>query len=402
MTQAPNPNAATAGHVQAVAAAQRLASFASLLREHGLNVGVSEQQAMLDMLLRVGVTNEKPLQAAWRAMACHTQREWQQWPDIYQRFWHPDAVRGGVKVSGQTKASRNLRQQVQSLHNDMDSATNPAAANTAPQTAGDKPSSDSDANNQGESQRAMGGASSADPLHAREGQMWLPQELQALRLVARDITRRLRPKPTRRWERHANGRRLDMRQTLRNSVACGNELTLPCWKTTKTEPPRVFILVDVSRSMEAHASLFLRVARAFALEAQARVFVFHTRMIEVTPLMLRDSPAVQEKINAVTAGFGAGTRIASSLQSFSRSDARAQLGSNARVWVMSDGFDTDAPDELAKALQALTARGARTTWFHPTRDVPAAAAIKKARHSIERFVPLASLADLKAAAAKLH
>ena len=39
---------------------------------------------------------------------------------------------------------------------------------------------------------------------------------------------------------------------------------------------------------QAHAALFLRVARAFALEAQARVFVFHTRLAEVTPLMQRD------------------------------------------------------------------------------------------------------------------
>ena len=395
-------SAPTHSQGDALPAAQRLASFASLLREHGLNVGVAEQQAMLGMLLRIGVTNEKPLQAAWRAMACHSQREWVQWPDIYQRFWHPDAVRGGVKVSGQTKQSRNLRQQVQTMRDDMDTASQPSSPKAAPHTAGDVPGSDQDHSVQGDSERAMGGASRTDPLSSREGQMWLPQELQALRLVARDITRKLRPKPTRRWQRHANGRRLDMRQTMRQSVAWGNEFTLPCWKASKTEPPNVFILVDVSRSMESHASLFLRVARAFALEAQARVFVFHTRMIEVTPLMLRDSPAVQEKINAVTAGFGAGTRIAASLQAFSRSDARAQLGSNARVWVMSDGFDTDPPDELAKALEALNARGARTTWFHPTRDVPAAGALKKARHRIERFVPLASLADLKAAAAKLH
>ena len=93
----------------------------------------------------------------------------------------------------------------------------------------------------------------------------------------------------------------------------------------REEPPRLFILADVSRSMEAHAALFLRVARAFAIEAQARVFVFHTRLAEVTPLMQRDSATVQEKINAVTAGFGAGTRIAASLQDFARSHARAQL-----------------------------------------------------------------------------
>ena len=98
-----------ASGLQATAPAQRLASFAVLLREHGLNVGIAEQQTMLKILLLVGVTQEKTLQAAWRAIACHSQREWRQWQDIYQRFWHPESVRGSVKVSGQTKSSHARR-----------------------------------------------------------------------------------------------------------------------------------------------------------------------------------------------------------------------------------------------------------------------------------------------------
>jgi uncharacterized protein with von Willebrand factor type A (vWA) domain len=154
--------------------------------------------------------------------------------------------------------------------------------------------------------------------------------------------------------------------------------------------------------MESHAALFLRVARAFALEADARVFVFHTRLAEVTPYMHRDTPAIQEKVNAVTAGFGGGTRIAASLQEFTRQHARAQLNRGARVWVFSDGFDTDAPELLTIALQEIRARGARITWFHPTKHVPSANALQLSRSHIERFVPMASLADLAAARHGLH
>ena len=118
--------------------------------------------------------------------------------------------------------------------------------------------------------------------------------------------------------------------------------------------------------------------------------------------MHRDTPVIQEKVNAVTAGFGGGTRIAASLQDFARHHARAQLNRGARVWVFSDGFDTDAPELLAAALQEVRARGARISWFHPTRQVPAAGALQKARGLIERFVPLASLADLAAARTVLN
>lgn len=384
---------------------ERLATFAGLLREHGLTVGVAEQQAMLQAALHFGPLQEKPLQAAWRAIACHSHREWQLWPDVYERFWHPEKLRGGVKVSGHTRPSRNLRQSVQALHDQMDAAQQPntlaGGQQAAPQTAGDIPAEGLDEHNAG-IPRAQGGASRTEALHQRDGQMWLPQELNALQQLARQITAKLQPRPTRRWRLAPRGQRLDLRQTLRRSVAWGGELMQPAWKVKRVEPPRLFILADVSRSMESHAALFLRVARAFALEADARVFVFHTRLAEVTSYMQRDTPAIQEKVNAVTAGFGGGTRIAASLQDFARQHARAQLNRGSRVWVFSDGFDTDEPELLSAAMREVRARGARITWFHPTRQVPAAAAVQQARRCIERFVPFASLADLAAARHVLH
>ena len=383
----------------------RLASFAALLREHGLTVGVSEQQAMLQALLHFGPLAEKPIHAAWRAIACHNHREWQLWTDVYERFWHPEKVRGGVKVSGQTRPSRQLRQSVQALHEQMDAAQKPAsqahAPTAAPSTAGDRPATGRDEAAAG-LPRAQGGASRTDPLHQRDGQMWLPQDLSALQRLARQISAKLQPRHTRRWRVAPSGLRLDLRQTLRRSVGWGGELLQPAWKVRRQEPPRLFILADVSRSMESHAALFLRVARAFALEADARVFVFHTRLAEVTSYLQRDTPAIQEKINAVTAGFGGGTRIAASLQEFARQHARAQLNRGSRVWIFSDGFDTDEPELLRASVQEVRARGARITWFHPTRQAPKALAVQRASGLIERFVPLASLADLAAARPVLH
>jgi len=393
-------------HRPALAPTETLAGFAALLRDHGLTVGVAEQQAMLQAALALGALNGTRLNAAWRAIACHSAREWRLWPELFDRYWHPERLRGSVRVSGQTRPTRDLRQAVQQMREQMDAAAQaPTPAKSAPHTAADAPQAGAGDSEAG-SPRAMGGASRSAPqleaLHQRDGQMWLPQELGTLQRLARQITAQLRPLPTRRWRGVQRGQRVDLRQTLRRSVAWGGEPLAPAWQVRREEPPRLFILADVSRSMEAHAALFLRVARAFALEAQARVFVFHTRLAEVTPLMQRDSATVQEKINAVTAGFGAGTRIAASLHDFARTHARAQLRRGARVWVMSDGFDTDAPQDLAEALQALRGRGARITWFHPTRSVPAAAAVQGAREHIHRFVPLASLADLAAAKPLLH
>jgi uncharacterized protein with von Willebrand factor type A (vWA) domain len=378
---------------------QAIAGFAALLREHGLKVGVAEQQAFVRAALAMPVQRSLQVGAAWRAIACHDARSWRQWPELFERYWMPHRSSGRVRVSGQTRPARSLQQVVQQLQQSLaDSGSAPpqgrqsldTALHSAPEAQG---GSETDA-----APRAQGGASRTEALHDRSLSQWLPQDLSRLDNLAERIARRLRVRLTRRWQDQPRGARLDLRRTLRASLKTGGVPISPAWRRQRREKPRVFMLVDVSRSMETHAQLFLRIARAFVLALGARVFVFHTRLAEVTPLLLRDSAAVQEKINAVTAGFGGGTRIATSLADFHGVHARAQLNRSAQVWVLSDGFDADEPQCLAEELAALRRRGARVTWFHPAEQRPASQAVQAAVPLISRFVRLNSLRDLARAA----
>ena len=130
----------------------------------------------------------------------------------------------------------------------------------------------------------------------------------------------------------------------------------------------------------------------------ARAFVFHTRLAEVTPLMKQSSQRVQEKINAVTFGFGGGTRIGSSLhtavhQHLGRSSGRP-LARGDLFMVFSDGYDTDEPQLLGEVLRQVRARGARVCWLHPTVQAPASAAMAIAAQHVNRFMPAHNLASL--------
>ena len=127
----------------AMAPSETLAGFAALLRDHGLSVGISEQQAMLSAALALGPLNQRRLQAAWRSIACHNAREWRLWPDLFNRYWHPHRLRGGVSVSGQMRPSRDIRQAVQQMHDQLDAAAQqpPSQAKAAPQTGGNLPAS---------------------------------------------------------------------------------------------------------------------------------------------------------------------------------------------------------------------------------------------------------------------
>jgi uncharacterized protein with von Willebrand factor type A (vWA) domain len=376
-----------------------IAGFAAMLRDHGLKVGVAEQQAMVHAALRVPVDRSSNLGAAWRSIACHDARDWRRWPELFERYWHPDRLKGTVKVSGQTRPRRDLRQLVQALQESMSDSSPHAGAAGGGDTAVDATAVSDD---EPARSRAQGGASRVEALHDRSLTQWLPQDLAALERLAERIAQRLRRQVTRRWRDDARGRRLDVRRTLRASLRTGGVPMAPVWRSPRRERPRLFILVDVSRSMETHAQLFLRIARAFVQAADARAFVFHTRLAEVTPLLRRDTAAVQEKVNAVTAGFGGGTRIATSVADFTRVHARAQLSRRSRVWLLSDGYDADEPHRLGEELARLRARGARIAWFHPGAEPPASQATRAAHACIDRFVRLASLRDLEQAATVLH
>ena len=127
----------------------------------------------------------------------------------------------------------------------------------------------------------------------------------------------------------------------------------------------------------------------------ARVFVFHTRLAEVTPLHEAAQRRVQEKINAVTAGFGGGTRIATCLHAalHQHLGAAAGLGRGDLFMVFSDGFDTDEPHVLADVLAQVRARGARVCWLHPTMQVPRPPPWPPPHH-VTRFMPAHNLASL--------
>jgi len=106
---------------------------------------------------------------------------------------------------------------------------------------------------------------------------------------------------------------------------------------------------------------------------------------------------VQEKINAVTAGFGVARAsppawpISTACTRARNSVARPRVGLVRRL-------RSDEPQRLAEELAAVRARGARLSWFHPGATVPASAAMVPCRPLIDRFVPLSSLRDLALAA----
>ena len=370
---------------------QRLGEFAHYLREHGFALGYAELELMVRAAAALPLAQWARVEALWRGIASGSHKQWLKYPELHQAFWFPHKVRASTRSSGLTRRGRTLPELVQQLHDELGNSppgqTTPTQGMVEQQAEGDLEASESPP-------RAQGGASRTDPLDQRDFADWMPSDMDRFEPLVEALKRRLRSQLLRRLQSHRDSGAIHLRRSLRAALATGGELVKLHHVRRQRRPPRVVVLVDVSRSMEVHAQFFLRLTRAFVEVMDARAFVFHTRLADVTPLMRRRSERVQEKVNAVTFGFGGGTRIASCLHEALHQHLGRSLGRGDLFMVFSDGFDTDEPEALAEVLAQVRARGARVCWLHPTVQVPQSAAMALAARHVTRFMPAHNLASL--------
>ena len=375
---------------------QSIRDFASYLREHGFVIGLAELQAMVQVILLAGIDQPHQIEKYWRAICASSHKQWQLFTDLFNAYWFPDRIKGSVKSSQKKRQGKSLPELIMEIKGEGQSqpgAGQQSAVGLASENSSEQESA---------SEQAQGGASRVDPLTEKPLGDWLPHDSAQLDKLIYPLQARLRRKLIQHYRRQPQARRLDLRQSIRKAASTGGELIRLQTKARKTVMPKVFILVDVSQSMESHAAFFLRMARSFCQIMHARAFVFHTALIEVTQLLKRDSGRVQEKINAVTFGFGGGTRIATNLQSFLSQCQRGPDGQRIRglsrhdlVFVLSDGFDTDPAHQLPEAVRAIRRTGAELFWLHPTVQRPPSKAIEASEADISGFMAVSHLSSLE-------
>ncbi|MDP3226098.1 MAG: VWA domain-containing protein [Rubrivivax sp.] len=370
---------------------QRLGEFAHYLREHGFALGYAELELMARAAAALPLSQWPRIEALWRGIAAGSHKQWLRYPQLHQAFWFPHKLKGAVRSSGQTRRARSLPELVQQMHREMGN-TPPGQASPTLGMADQPGEGELEASDA--PPRAQGGASRTDAFEERDFADWLLSDMDRFEPLVEAFKRRLRTRLLRRLQSHRDSGVIHLRRSLRSALSTGGELVQLHHVRRQRRQPRVVALVDVSRSMEVHAQFFLRLTRAFVEVMDARAFVFHTRLAEITPLMKRRSERVQDKINAVSFGFGGGTRIASCLHEALHQHLGRGLGRGDLFLVFSDGFDTDAPEALAGVLAQVRARGARVCWLHPTVQVPQSAAMALAACHVTRFMPAHNLASL--------
>jgi uncharacterized protein with von Willebrand factor type A (vWA) domain len=181
----------------------------------------------------------------------------------------------------------------------------------------------------------------------------------AMRLPIMDV-------PTRRFQPHLQGRRVDMRATLRAALRSAGTIPLKRRERRRRHPPLV-VLCDISGSMSRYSRLLLHFMHAITNDRdRVHTFLFGTRLTNVTRhLRQRDVDVALDKVSEAVEDWSGGTRIGACLADFNAHWSRRVLGQGAVVLLITDGLDREGATGLAQEMERLHKSCRRLIWLNP-------------------------------------
>ena len=191
-------------------------------------------------------------------------------------------------------------------------------------------------------------------------------ELASLALLMRAITLAVPDRRSRRLRRRPEGRRTDMRATLRQARRTGGDAFRLIGVAPGRRRRRLVVLCDISGSMEPYTRAMLQLLYSAAGGADAEVFTFATRLTRLTPVLRRSlpGPALRRAGQAAPDWLG-GTRIGAALKEFNDLYGRRGMARGAVVVIISDGWETGDPDLVRREMERLSLVAFRIVWVNP-------------------------------------
>jgi uncharacterized protein with von Willebrand factor type A (vWA) domain len=371
---------------------RRLAGFVATLREAGFAAGQAEAQDAARLMTSPMAERPERLRAAMRTLFASRRAELARFDELFDAFWRGRGVKRAIRIDAEALAARSPRrfQHGPGAHgppqapSQIGGAIGPEGAST-------------------EGGGRRGGASAHEAMSRKDIAAFIGADERARAAeIAERFARAMRARLTRRERARRRGRRVDLRATIRLSVAHGGEPLDLKFRRRKIRPLRLVALLDASGSMEPYVSFFTRFLHALAQAfRESEAFLFHTRLAHVSSALRERNPArALDRLALMAAGVGGGTKIGECLAAFNRVHAKRVIHSRTCVMILSDGYDTGPPELLSSTMRDLRRRCKRIVWLNPLTGregfEPSARGMRAALPYLDLFAPAHSLESLAA------
>jgi uncharacterized protein len=233
------------------------------------------------------------------------------------------------------------------------------------------------------------------------------EEVQACKVLLRELTWRIEPRKTRRKRPTPRGQQIDMRRVLRRNLRYGGEPLEMAWREPRTRQRPLVVLCDISGSMERYSRILLQFVHTISNGLRdVEAFVFGTRLTRITrQLRERDIDDAIEMVSKHVIDWSGGTRIGEAIKDFNYLWARRVLGRGAVVLLISDGWDRGDPQLLSREMLRLQHSCHRLIWLNPLLGSPGyeplTQGMQAALPHVDDFLPVHNLDSLEQLGEKL-
>jgi uncharacterized protein with von Willebrand factor type A (vWA) domain len=146
----------------------------------------------------------------------------------------------------------------------------------------------------------------------------------------------------------------------------GEFLVLPkLGRQMKTLP--IFILIDISGSMERYARLLLAfLHKATANATERHVMAFGTGLSDLSQAFkFKDPDLMLQECNKAIKDYAGGTKLGVSLQELKTQYAHRLIAKRSLVLLVSDGLDTGDAEQLEAGLKWMRGKARKICWLNP-------------------------------------
>jgi uncharacterized protein len=247
------------------------------------------------------------------------------------------------------------------------------------------------------------GWSAQELLREKDFSELTPEELARIRTMIAELAVARPQRRSRRLRPHPQGSTLDLRRLVRASLATGGDPVDRAFRRRVESNRKLIVLCDVSGSMEPYSRAILLFVHALLESGRGvEAFAFGTRLTRLTEeLAGRDPERALEEASKQVVDWSGGTRIGASLKAFNDQWGRRALSRGAVVVIVSDGWEREDTQTVAREMARLARCAYSVVWVNPLKGhpdyEPLAGGMRAALPYVDRFLPghnLESLEDL--------
>ncbi len=378
--------------------AENVAHFVRALRRAGLPVGPGHVLRAVEALRTIDIMDRDEFYWALHASLITRQGQREVFDQAFHMFWRsPDYLE---RMMGMLLPTLKVEDDAPADKRELSRRVADALAPAPPQAPEGKPQEELEVD-------ASMTFSTSEVLKTIDfDSMSADEEAAAKRAMAR-LTLPLQDLPTRRFRPDADGRRADLRASLRSALRGGPGVIPLKRKTPRTRPPPLVALCDISGSMARYSRMLLHFLHALSSDRdRVHSFVFGTRLTNVTRhLRGRDVDLALEQVAKSVVDWEGGSRIGWCLERFNKEWSRRVLGQGAVVLLITDGLDRESNEVLAAEAERLAKSCRRLIWLNPLLRYdgfePKAGGVRAILPHVDEFRATHNLESLEALAAAL-